>query len=160
MSVKISFKLQKILTHNYFSFPKKLVNIRYVYTYISDLYFWQGKPNTQRASFHSLPGCMIMKRRNLTPKLICIFQFKKVFSFSLIYKTQNVFNIVLFLLEIYNVLFKNWRRDILGVKHICHQIKQSMQLKECFLIPVGFFSSSFPWKNRFCGTTKYCKILN
>ena len=81
MSVKISFKLQKILTHNYFSFPKKLVNIRYVYTYISDLYFWQGKPNTQRASFHSLPGCMIMKRRNLTPKLICIFQFKKYSHF-------------------------------------------------------------------------------
>ena len=101
-----------------------------------------------------------MKRRNLTPKLICIFQFKKVFSFSLIYKTQNVFNIVLFLLEIYNVVFENWRRDILGVKHICHQIKQSMQLKECFLIPVGFFSSSFPWKNRFFGTTKFCKILN
>ena len=40
-----------------------------------------------------------------------------------------------------------------GVKHICHQIKQSMLLKECFLIPVGFLVP-IPWKNRFCVETE------
>ena len=40
MSVKISFKLKKILTHNYFSFPKKLVNIRYVYTYTYPIFIF------------------------------------------------------------------------------------------------------------------------
>ena len=92
MGVKISFGLKKIVYAQNSNFPKKIVNMRllahvYTYIYIYIFYPYFLTVETQHSCISSYSHgmhSMITRRCNLTPTLICIFQFKKYSHFCLI----------------------------------------------------------------------------